>query len=83
MMAASLCERMPEPDCIIFLSIHEDAAKDRSDFGMEIFEKAEFQRRVREAFEGMTKPKGWHEINIDGLDPHQVHEKVKIELGLS
>ncbi|KAF6828126.1 thymidylate kinase [Colletotrichum plurivorum] len=45
---------LPRPDLVLFLDLEEAVAKERGGWGGELYEKAEFQRRVRELFWGLS-----------------------------
>ena len=45
---------LPRPDLVLFLDLDEDQAKARGDWGGEIYEKVEMQKRVRELFWGLS-----------------------------
>ncbi|KAI8264683.1 thymidylate kinase [Colletotrichum sp. SAR11_239] len=46
---------LPRPDLTLFLDLDESVAKERGGWGGEVYEKAEFQRRVRELFWGLHR----------------------------
>ena len=46
---------LPEPDLVIFIDIDPEVQKHRSGFGEEIYEKTEFQNKVRELFLSLKK----------------------------
>ncbi|KAJ0160473.1 Thymidylate kinase [Colletotrichum tanaceti] len=45
---------LPRPDLVFFLDLEEAVARERGGWGGEVYEKAEFQRRVRELFWGLS-----------------------------
>jgi dTMP kinase len=45
---------LPRPDLVLFLDLEENVAKARGGWGVEIYEKAEMQKRVRELFWGLS-----------------------------
>ncbi|TQN72609.1 Thymidylate kinase [Colletotrichum shisoi] len=45
---------LPRPDLVLFLDLEEAVARERGGWGGEVYEKAEFQRRVRELFWGLS-----------------------------
>ncbi|TDZ48287.1 Thymidylate kinase [Colletotrichum trifolii] len=45
---------LPRPDLVLFLDLEEEVAKQRGGWGGELYEKAEFQKRVRELFWGLS-----------------------------
>ncbi|CAD7926198.1 unnamed protein product [Amoebophrya sp. A120] len=51
---------LPEPDCVFFLQVDPETAKQRSDFGEERYEKAEFQQKVGAQFASFSSEKFWH-----------------------
>lgn len=75
-IAELMTSLLPEPDIVLFLSIHEDGAAERQDFGKEIFEKTEFQAKVRKGFAEIKKPKGWTHLDVDGQSIDQVHAQI-------
>ncbi|KAI8293415.1 thymidylate kinase [Colletotrichum sp. SAR11_240] len=54
---------LPRPDLTLFLDLDESVAKERGGWGGEVYEKAEFQRRVRELFWGLHRGR----IGPDGM----------------
>lgn len=46
---------LPRPDLTLFLDLDESVAKERGGWGGEVYEKAEFQRRVRGLFWGLHR----------------------------
>ena len=54
---------LPEPDLVIFIDIDPEVQKTRSGFGEEIYEKTEFQKKVRDLFLSL-KSDNW--VIIDG-----------------
>lgn len=44
-------ERLPAPDCVIFLDIEPEAAAQRGEYGAERYEKLDFQHKVRGKFQ--------------------------------
>ncbi|KAK7452294.1 hypothetical protein CaCOL14_004790 [Colletotrichum acutatum] len=45
---------LPRPDLVLFLDLEEAVARERGGWGGEVYEKAEFQKRVRELFWGLS-----------------------------
>ncbi|KAI9299156.1 thymidylate kinase [Neoconidiobolus thromboides FSU 785] len=62
------------PDLIFFLDIDNQTMKTRKDFGGEIYEKLDFQMKVREKFE-LIKESHWKFIDAK-LSIQDVHEHV-------
>ncbi len=52
-----------EPDVVIFLDISIEEAKKRGDYGLERYEKEEFQRKVRQAYEKLHSS---YWVTVDG-----------------
>jgi len=75
-VAECLTARMPVPDLVVFLSVNERTAGIRDGFGKEIFERVEFQKRVKEAFGWIRKPDGWRNVDVDDLSMEQVHDHI-------
>ncbi|KAK3360397.1 thymidylate kinase-domain-containing protein [Lasiosphaeria hispida] len=48
---------LPRPDLVLFLDLEESQAKARGEWGGEVYEKAEMQRRVRQLFWGLSMGK--------------------------
>lgn len=62
---------LPEPDAILFLDMSIDEAKKRGDFGMERYEREEFQQKVRAMYQKL-KDASW--ITVDAARTvEQVH----------
>lgn len=76
-IAELMTSRLPNPDLIIFLSVDEESASGRQDFGNEIFEKREFQSKVKDAFAEMKKPRGWVHLDVDGQSMEQVGDQIR------
>lgn len=66
---------LPEPDAILFLDMSIEESKKRGDFGVERYEREEFQRRVREMYQRLKGP-SW--ITIDAARSiAEVHADLK------
>lgn len=66
---------LPEPDLVIFLEIDPKQLSNRRGFGDEIYEKLDFQVKVRNVYQQL---KGPHWAFVDGSLPiEQVTEKIK------
>ncbi|KFD58680.1 hypothetical protein M513_00373, partial [Trichuris suis] len=66
---------LPRPDIVIFLDVHAEVAQCRGDFGQELYEKVEFQKKVYNIFMEKVRDSNWR--FIDGtLDENHVHKEV-------
>ena len=67
------CDKgLPKPDIVFFLDIDEKKVSERGNFGEEIYEKVEFQAKVKEKYEEL-KEKDWEIINAKN-DIEEIHE---------
>ncbi|KAF9877241.1 putative thymidylate kinase [Colletotrichum karsti] len=66
---------LPRPDLVLFLDLEESDAKERGGWGGEVYEKAEFQRRVRELFWGLSRG----QIGADGVLGEQGREDAEFK----
>ncbi len=41
---------LPRPDVVVFLDVDDETARARGDWGAEVYERADMQRRVRDLF---------------------------------
>jgi len=48
---------LPRPDLVLFLDLDEEQAKQRGGWGVEVYERGEMQKRVRELFWGLSMGK--------------------------
>ena len=53
---------LPKPDIVFYIALEETVTEKREGFGGEIFEKIEFQRKVRANYE-LLKERDWVIIN--------------------
>ena len=56
---------LPRPDIVFQLDLDIDKIKVREFFGEEIFEKEEFQQKVRKEYQRFENHKYWRVINAD------------------
>lgn len=56
---------LPRPDLVIRLCLSPTAAKARSDYGKERFEKEAFQMRVSRAFDTLYEEDTWTDVDVD------------------
>lgn len=54
---------LPRPDIVFQLDADEDKCINREDYGNEIYEKSEFQKRLREVYKFFHTYKYWKLIN--------------------
>uniref|UniRef100_A0A8C9HN76 dTMP kinase n=1 Tax=Piliocolobus tephrosceles TaxID=591936 RepID=A0A8C9HN76_9PRIM len=57
-------EGLIKPDLVFYLNVPPNYAKNRSEYGDEIYEKIEVQKKIYETYEHFSKENYW--INIDG-----------------
>uniref|UniRef100_A0A8C9LJL1 dTMP kinase n=1 Tax=Piliocolobus tephrosceles TaxID=591936 RepID=A0A8C9LJL1_9PRIM len=57
-------EGLIKPDLVFYLNVPPNYAKNRSEYGDEIYEKIEVQKKIYETYEHFSKEDYW--INIDG-----------------
>ncbi|CDW54251.1 thymidylate kinase [Trichuris trichiura] len=50
---------LPRPDIVIFLDVHAEVAECRGDFGQEVYEKVEFQKKVYNIFMDKVRDSNW------------------------
>ena len=53
---------LPRPDIVFYITLDESITEKREGFGSEIFEKVEFQRKVKANYE-LLKEENWTSIN--------------------
>ncbi|KAK3730212.1 hypothetical protein RRG08_034958 [Elysia crispata] len=64
-----------KPDKVIYMTLSENKASERADFGEERYEKKEFQAKVEKIFEQLHDPSYWQVVNGDGsID--EVHQDI-------
>ncbi|EKX53061.1 hypothetical protein GUITHDRAFT_64796 [Guillardia theta CCMP2712] len=58
---------LPAPDCVIYLDVSSDVAKQRGGYGEERYEKEEFQKKVRTCFEALMsqEPAMWRRVDAN------------------
>lgn len=66
---------LPKPDLVLFLEIDPEVQSKRKGFGDEVYEKAEFQKKVRESY-NKIKSDDWIFIDANGTRD-EVTEKIK------
>nr|QES95437.1 thymidylate kinase [Philasterides dicentrarchi] len=74
---------LPKPDLTFFLSADEGVTSNRADFGEEVYEKKEFQEKVKQKFEILKKSEGFIEINANQsieLISEQIYDIVRMNI---
>ncbi|CDU21011.1 thymidylate kinase [Plasmodium yoelii 17X] len=66
-----------KPDAVCYLNLPPTHAKNRSEYGKEIYEKFEIQKRIYEAYEHFSNEDYW--INIDATKSIQEIHKTIVE----
>ena len=67
---------LPKPDVVFFLTVdNENTIMNRKDFGNEIFEKPEIQKKVKEVYQTKLIEKNWIEIN-SSMSIDSIHELI-------
>ena len=51
---------LPKPDCVIYLNLSVEDAQKRGNYGDERYEKVEFQKKVKSAFDQIIKNEQMH-----------------------
>ena len=69
---------LPEPDLILYLDISVDKIKDRSGYGEEIYEKEEFQLKVKQAYEFMFDKYDFTKIDADTTKKELKEEIIEV-----
>ncbi len=55
---------LPKPDIVLYLKVHNiDELANREEFGQEIYEKADFQKKVGEVYENRLMSDDWKIVN--------------------
>ena len=70
---------LPRPDIVFQLDTDIDKIKQRENFGDEIYEREEFQKRVRKEFKRFEHYRYWRIINAD-QEKEKVHNDIIAEL---
>ena len=65
---------LPAPDVVFYLSLSPEAAQQRSMYGNERYEKAEFQAKVERQF-GEMKDERWREVDA-GRPMETIHREI-------
>ena len=66
---------LPKPDIVFFLRMDENEGSQRKDYGDEIYEKSEFQKKVKVQYDLLREP-FWTIIKAtDTIE--NVHESIK------
>lgn len=66
---------LPKPDVVVYLELAVDKARERGGWGEERYEKEEMQKKVGEAYTGMSGGNEWKVVDADGSE-EQVFERV-------
>ena len=66
---------LPAPDVVIMLELDIEQAKQRGDYGAERYEKEEFQKLVKKAYDSLRAP-NWVSVNA-GREIEEIHVDLK------
>lgn len=56
---------LPKPDVVVFLNIVAESTAKRAEFGNEIYEKVDFQKKVYENYLKLVEEKNWVLVEAD------------------
>lgn len=68
---------LPKPDLVCFLDVSADEAAKRGGFGEERYEKADFQKRVRQNYHELIDQDYWKVIDTDGKSHDSVFAEIR------
>ena len=66
---------LPKPDLVLFLDVSDEEATKRGGFGQELYEKREFQNKVRSNYDKL-KDETWKTINTNHKEMDHVYEEI-------
>lgn len=72
--------RIPKPDLVFFMDISVEAASARKGFGIERYEKRNFQESVKEAFKKLMENEEWSIIDAEKKQEDIANEILDISL---
>ena len=67
---------LPRPDVVYFLDVSPEEAEKRGGFGNEVYEKRDFQARVRRNYDEL-KDDNWNVVDTDGKSLDEVYKELK------
>jgi len=68
---------LPKPDLVCFLDVSAEEAAKRGGFGEERYEKADFQKRVRQNYHQLIERDYWRIVDTDGKTPGSVFAEIR------
>jgi len=66
---------LPRPDIVFQLDIDIEKVTSRENYGQEVYEKTDFQQKVRNEYKKFEEYKYWNIINAD-QDKDKVHQNI-------
>ena len=67
---------LPKPDLVCFLDVSPEEARKRGGFGDEVYEKKDFQAKVRKNYDALMDKDYWQVINTDQKSLDEVYDEV-------